>query len=81
MKLLLLLIVSSYTAHAADTSSATEIRRLLNTIEENQNKHAAMPGSDRQSPEEKLLIELAKEVLKLKEENQKLLLQIESLKK
>lgn len=75
------IVLLTYTAHAANPDSAVEITRLLKAIEDRKAVPSTMPGTNKTSLEDQLVVELAKEVLRLKEENYKLSTQIEDLKK
>ena len=79
--LLLSLLVTACAARAADSESTPEIDRLLKAIEARKGSHAVMPGTNKASLEDQLVVELAKEVIRLKEENRKLSIKIDELKK
>ena len=58
----------------------SEISRLLKAIQDRKSGAAIMPGTQAPTLENLLLVELAREVIRLKEENRKLSIQIDALK-
>ncbi len=63
-----------------DLPPPTALERLLVEVEWNRRQHTAvMPGTQRESPEDRLVLELAYEVLRLKEENARLREQVDSV--